>query len=347
MARNRLSKLSRQAATILRFSAIARSFKSGPAVLFYHGVEEDLVDPEVQTLHLPMARFENHIAYLRKHFEIVSLDYLFDKLSNHRRLDPRQIAITFDDGYRNNLEVVAPFLNGYNVPFSVFVSTRHVSEGLRFPTYYLRAGIHYCRDKYIRILDKNYDISSDEKKREVVAAISERMKATNQDSVLRIVADLVGLLSRDRWIEIDERFSSDQPMNWVEVRELSNLGATIGSHCHDHMLLHKKQDMKCISFQLQTSKELVEKHIGACKYIAYPNGSGNDISPDAVEQVKKCGYRAGFMTVPGEIRPHANRYVLPRIAASGEAIHHFRLDIDASSRYNRRYDRWCKTHGFS
>ena len=33
----------------------------GPAVLFYHGVEERLANPKVQTLHLPLADFEKQI----------------------------------------------------------------------------------------------------------------------------------------------------------------------------------------------------------------------------------------------------------------------------------------------
>jgi peptidoglycan/xylan/chitin deacetylase (PgdA/CDA1 family) len=327
-------------------SGLMRALKSGPTVLFYHGVEEELVDPRVQTLHLSMHQFEQQIRYLLKHFEIVSLDDLYDCISRRQSMSSKQLAITFDDGYKNNLEVVAPFLNSWNIPFSVFVSTRHISEGERFPTYYLRAGIIYSREQRIRILDEEYDISNSERKLQAISSISRKMKHAEQDSVKRIVSDLIGLVSHDQWAELDERFSSDQPMNWGEVKELRNRGATIGSHCHDHMLLHNKQPIEEISRQLKLSRELVQEHVGECRYVAYPNGTMNDVSLEAVEKVKESDYLAGFTTIAGEVQHDMSPYVLPRVNAKISNINHFGFDIDTCYRHNRRYRNWSRKWGY-
>jgi len=39
------------------------------------------------------------------------------------------IAVTFDDGYRNTLEVAAPVLSGLGIPFTAFVAPGFVSSG--------------------------------------------------------------------------------------------------------------------------------------------------------------------------------------------------------------------------
>ena len=39
---------------------------------------------------------------------------------------PLRVAVTFDDGYRDNLEVAAPILLKYKIPFTVFVTSSFV-----------------------------------------------------------------------------------------------------------------------------------------------------------------------------------------------------------------------------
>ena len=124
--------------------AVAKKQRRGATALFYHGVEDKIVDPKIQAkMHIPLSQFEKQIKYVQKHFEIISLGFLYECLSNGYKIQPSQVLITFDDGYKNNLTVAAPFLKSHNVPFSVFISTKHIDEGIRFPTYYLRAGIFY------------------------------------------------------------------------------------------------------------------------------------------------------------------------------------------------------------
>ncbi|MBK7015830.1 MAG: polysaccharide deacetylase family protein [Sulfuritalea sp.] len=49
------------------------------------------------------------------------------------------IAVTFDDGYRNTLEVAAPVLSGLGIPFTAFVASGFVSSG--DPLYLSPAGL--------------------------------------------------------------------------------------------------------------------------------------------------------------------------------------------------------------
>jgi peptidoglycan/xylan/chitin deacetylase (PgdA/CDA1 family) len=315
-------------------------FRNGPVVLFYHGVEERIRDPRVQSVHLPFSVFEQHISYLRKHFEIISLGDLLESFTQGYSLEPNQIVLTFDDGYKNNLTVVSPFLTSLNVPFSVFVSTRHISERLRFPTYYVRAALYHCKQKTIRIFDKIIDISTDAKRTAALTSILGNVKRLPHDKVEKMLDEIISILPKDQWSELDALYSSDEPMNWIDVRKLHDKGADVGSHSHDHFIFHDNQSKQEIDHQLMTSKKLISENIGGCDFIAYPNGSKRDIFPGALARVIESKYLLGFTTIPGEISPELNPYLLPRIGASLFNMQHFKLRIHTCFRHNKKYYQW-------
>lgn len=340
-----LKKLVQGVTSLPVVSSAIRLANSGPVVLFYHGVEAKLANPKVQTLHLPLACFEEQLAYLRKHFEIVSLDHIYDGISNSQPMNPRQLAITFDDGYRNNLEIVEPLLSSYNIPFAVFVSTRHITEGLRFPSYYVRAAIHESPAGQIEVLGQGFDISTNESRHQTEKALLKQIKTGDKGAVDKVVRDLLDSMPEDLWAELDNKFSSDGPMTWDDVTELGRRGVTIGSHCHDHLILHDKQSIDEIDRQLKTSKELIEQHIGDCRYIAYPNGGMKDLSPEAMDRVRRY-FLAGLTTVTGEIPPGTNRYILPRICGDTTEMSRFRFMLNTRFRHNRKNRDWSSSEGF-
>src|SRR6266478_2837072 len=123
-----IRRLSLSVSRCCGLQSLLRSESRGPTVLFYHGVEENIIDPEVQLLHMPLRVFEKQIAFLRRHREIISMDHLHECIVNRHGLESRQVVLTFDDGYKNNLSIVAPLMKAWNLPFTIFVSTRHISD---------------------------------------------------------------------------------------------------------------------------------------------------------------------------------------------------------------------------
>jgi len=62
--------------------------------------------------------FERVVRYVRRQFEVVPLGEL---VSRKKEDLSGKLAITFDDGLRNNLEVAYPILKSYGVPATFFV----------------------------------------------------------------------------------------------------------------------------------------------------------------------------------------------------------------------------------
>jgi peptidoglycan/xylan/chitin deacetylase (PgdA/CDA1 family) len=311
----------RLALTVSRYSGAQRLFRlwsRGPTVLFYHGIEENIVDREVQALHLSLRAFERQIAFVRRNREIVSMDDLYDCIASGRALDPRQVILTFDDGYRNNLRVVAPLLNAWKLPFTIFVSSRHISEGRRFPSYYVRAAMLYTQNEsiHLRSIRRTFALTTRTTRSSALATIIAALKKAPQHVVDEITLECKEQLSRVQWGDLDAYFSSEEPMNWQDVRRVSEMGAIIGSHCHDHCILHSNQSKEEVCRQLNQSKSTIEKNVAACRYMAYPNGTTDDISSVAYAAAKSAGFRIAFTSIPGEVTADADRFFAPRIFAT-------------------------------
>ena len=331
-------RLGLSASRICGAQRLFRRSSRGPTVLFYHGVEEEIVDPAVQGLHFPLSLFEKQINFVRREREVVSIDDLCKSIENRKPLGPRCVVLTFDDGYKNNLRVVAPILKAWNLPFTIFVSTKHISEGRRFPMYYVRAAMLYTekRNVHFRSMQQNFDLTSRERRLSAVRAITDVVKRAPLEAVDQIVTECIAQITRHQWAELDERFKSDEPMTWGEVVRTAAMGATIGSHCHDHCILHLHQSEAEVLWQVRESKAEIERNIGECRYIAYPNGTADDVSRGAYAAVQSERFRMAFSTILGEITPESDSFLAPRIFAVPD-YEDFCYLLNRSSQQNQYY----------
>ena len=95
-------------------------------IFFYHVV----ANRPVNHLCLPLEEFAGQMAFLRRYYEIVSLDEAVGRLRSERT-GRIAAAITFDDGYRDNGWAIE-YLRYFGIPAAFFVSAGHVREGTRF-----------------------------------------------------------------------------------------------------------------------------------------------------------------------------------------------------------------------
>lgn len=312
-----LRKMALKCADRLGVYRLLRRRRQGAIGLAYHGVEEKILDERIQGVHLPLSLFEEHVDYIARNFEVVSLAELAERLEQGRGLDGRQVVLTFDDGYRNNLYTVAPVLRSAGLPFSVFICTDNIDRARRFTTYYLRCGIYLTEQKSLNLapIDAHFDLSSEVARDHAVTELSAVLKAAPQSTVDQVESELYALHSPQRWAELDEQFISDAPLNWEEVKVLDEHGVCIGSHGRTHSILHDKQDSEHIRREIRGSREKIIQHLGRCDFFAYPNGRVQDVSGRAVAEVDAAGYRLGFSSIFREIRQDSPRTLLPRIDA--------------------------------
>jgi peptidoglycan/xylan/chitin deacetylase (PgdA/CDA1 family) len=114
-----------------RASLNRRLIRSGQApvmVLFYHRIAD--THPNLWTA--SNRTFARQMAWLQRHFELVSLSEAQRRLAQGRNERPC-VSITFDDGYAENCEQALPLLVRERIPCTYFVTTRNVIDRQPFP----------------------------------------------------------------------------------------------------------------------------------------------------------------------------------------------------------------------
>jgi peptidoglycan/xylan/chitin deacetylase (PgdA/CDA1 family) len=109
----------------LRRRLLAR--RGAPVCIFFYHV---VANRPVNHLCLPLEEFARQIAFLRRYYDVVSLDEAVGRLGSERA-GAIVAAITFDDGYRDNRWVIE-YLKYFGIPAAFFVSAGHVRDGTPF-----------------------------------------------------------------------------------------------------------------------------------------------------------------------------------------------------------------------
>lgn len=295
---------------------ILRKFNKTPRVLFWHGVD-NVTNSSIEAEILDVNVFTKQIDYLEKYYEIISIEEFEERYKN-KTFSGREVVLTFDDGYANNLYVVAEILHKKNLPYTVFVSTEHVESGIYFPTSINRIITKDISVQELSIPSKKIRFSfKDFHQREIACqTISDLLKKSSLNEVKVIVNELISNISKEHWRILQEKYKVVRPMNWEEVKLLSEKGATIGSHCMWHICCHSNQNISDVSLQIIESKKKIQEKISKnCKYFAYPNGDFTVESNDIVAKT----YSMGFSTKKQEKVDYKNDIsVIPRMGVPND-----------------------------
>ncbi len=111
----------------VRARGLARRSAQRLSVLCYHRVNDLLRD----NVSLPARQFDQQMEFIRSRYQIVSVaDIVAERLD---RSSARPIvAVTFDDGYRDNYENAAPILAKHKIPATFFISTGMIGTDVGF-----------------------------------------------------------------------------------------------------------------------------------------------------------------------------------------------------------------------
>ena len=109
---------------LARTADLVRRPSPGLVVLIYHRVGSGTTS-EVD---LDVGVFDEQLAWLREHSEVVSLDTAIQTAGARP-----QVAITFDDGTADFVDHALPLLVRHGLPATLYVATRFVDEGQPFP----------------------------------------------------------------------------------------------------------------------------------------------------------------------------------------------------------------------
>ncbi len=200
-------------------------------VLLYHRVDDT---PDAYGLAVPPAIFESQLQWLQAECQIVGLDELLSTPAE--RLPSRAVAVTFDDGYEDNLRTGVPLLQQFGAPATFFLTTR-----------WLEAYGEYWWDTLERVLlvQPSTPASLDLARAGLSIVLPTKTDDERRAAHLRLHELLVhaSLDQRERAVQELAGWSGGgpvrrRPMIADEVRHLAvQPGVTIGAHSVNHVSL--------------------------------------------------------------------------------------------------------------
>jgi peptidoglycan/xylan/chitin deacetylase (PgdA/CDA1 family) len=276
-------------------------------ILMLHGVMDMGVStkwkplrPQIDCRHLDAS-----LRILSRQYRFASFEEAVDMVAGRIPVQPYTLALTFDDGYRNNLKFALPILRRYGIPATFFLATGHIEH--RKPYWFDRLDFAL---QHADVARRDFNIGE----KVVMFNSNERKELRRAYKVLRDIAkglvrldmkmieeleEMAAVLEAESRQSLSQIFEDDDwssLLTWDEVRVAAAEGVSFGSHTVDHIRLGLVCD-DMVRDQLSKSKEMIEKHSGRpCRYLCYPSGS---FSRRVMEIARECGYEAAVTTIPG------------------------------------------------
>jgi len=270
-------------------------------IVMFHGVGDRDFSTEA---------FEQVVTYLARNFEILPLAEIEHRTHSRLRLQGRELALTFDDGLRNNATVAYPLLREMALPATFFICPGLIDGGRWLWNHEARARLESLPEEDARAVRASLGVEAPERDADEIEAVVEAMKAFDPERRAQAEEAIRGATPTFQAQPVHRRHYD--LMSWEEVRGLDPALVTIGSHTFTHPILTTLND-QALHHEIRGSRLRLERVLGReVAQFCYPNGAEDP----RVRQVVADAYRIAVTTQPGTIGVGADAHRLPRIAVS-------------------------------
>lgn len=309
-----------------RYTAIAplaSHFLGGAgAILMLHRVNDRFVEESPINAGLTVTPdfLDAVIADMKRHgYEFVDLDEVVERIGSNRPGERRFAAITFDDGYLDNLTDALPVLQKHGAPATIYIAPALVT-GAVLPWWEIVEEAVMAGET-IRLpgatgpvtLDCSTPAARRESARHLQRLLTFEIEEENQQVLLhRLVAAT----------HIDcgpPRF-----MNWEELRSLAqNPLITLGAHTIHHYNLKRLSRQQALG-EMTGSAKIIERETGIRpRHFAYPYGHSDAVGEREVALAGEAGFATAVTTRHGVVLEAHRDFMqaLPRISLNGRYQH--------------------------
>jgi len=224
------------------------------------------------------------LKYKRNGYSFVSINEVCERLKYGIR-DGKFVALTFDDGYKDNYTKAYPVLKKHDIPFTIYITTDFYEKKTMLWWYVLEK-LGVTDDEFEKYREKIFNIPPNDIRSEIERCF--RGHGVNFDEV------------------VDELTISKDELLYMSTNKLCTIGC--------HTMTHTRLD--CISMadqerELRESKQKLESLINRpILHFSYPYGFYN---AGTVSLLQSLGYESSVKTHGGVIRKNTNIFELNRI----------------------------------
>lgn len=277
----------------------------GLAVLIYHRVagEPDSLRPRMATA----GEFRGQMRVLRRFFRPCGLADGLRQLAEGN-LPARSVAITFDDGYADNVQVALPILRDEGVPATFFVATSYLDGGRMWNDTVIEAvrrmvpGEHPFGHAGMDTISVPHSLDRRPLVLSLLGAIKHLPQEERQEAAEMLAAG------------VGQPLPGSLMMRRADLRTLIESGMDVGGHTRSHPILSGLSAARAeeeIAGGLDDIAGLTGRRP---TLFAYPNGRrGVDYGDREVELLRRMGLAAALVTNRGIVRRDCDLLQAPRL----------------------------------
>lgn len=291
------------------------SYPNTLMALTYHRVLPAIEDED--SLMVSLDSFERQMVFLKKHYQLLSADQLYNIIEKGVPYPDNSCIVTFDDGWRDNYAYAYPVLKALGIPALIFLSTDFIGTPRSFWHETIKRYLENIpRENVLSMLSelsKNFPVPIVRQINRIASANGAKRRLIINQLVVYLKNQEISIVQQlNNKLSFFASISRDTVplmLGWEEVEEMARHGISFGSHTKSHAIITQINTDKIIE-ELSVSKMAVENYTRKpVRFFSYPNGYYHERH---IELVKNAGYIGAFTCKSGYNFAYTNPYELKR-----------------------------------
>ncbi|MDP8260445.1 MAG: polysaccharide deacetylase family protein [Candidatus Gygaella obscura] len=124
-------------------------------IFMYHSVRKD--NPSSTKLIVSPKAFEEQMRFLAKNsYNVISLSCLARIIQENKKIPPKTVVVTFDDGYRDNFLNAKPILEKYLIPATIFIAVDFIGQQIKQSSYFVDSSEFMSIEELKSLVDSEF-----------------------------------------------------------------------------------------------------------------------------------------------------------------------------------------------
>ncbi len=290
-------------------------------ILFGHCVDEPACNDFLpRDMKIRRAKLEALLDALGRRYAFRTIGAGFAELASPNGERRSLVALSMDDGYRDNATVLRPLLAERGIPATVFLESRPLDErrvNWSHKYFWCLAQGGLDAEAFGR---RYLELAGEDATRAKLAAVLEAGARLGYQ-VKRILKYDADPAERDRLVDrIFVESGGDEAalcerlyLDWDQARALAAAGFELGGHTVNHVIL-SRCDPALAEAEVRGCAESIERAVGSpAATFAYPFGRRWDYRPETLDVVRGAGFAYAVNTHAGTNQAGADPLQLARI----------------------------------
>ena len=253
--------------------------------------------------------FDAHIAYLSSQYAVLPLPEAVARLTSRQPLPPNAVAITFDDGYADNLGA-ARTLHKYGVVGTFYLTADCLADGQPFWPTEIKTLVEALRGPAVTITvprAQTLPLATATDRYRAIKTLTKLCKGHPipvRDALRAELRQLAGVAAAP----------TPTMLTWDQVREMVSLGMDMGGHTLTHTNLPSAGPEDAWR-EIDGCRRVLRERLGVeVTQFSYPNGGAERYhTPELHDMARRAGFTGAATSSNGFTTPDSDPFAMERV----------------------------------